>query len=77
MPEQEKFGSKLEYLLQHFENSLTKRIAKFKEILENCKNSTQYQRDQRFRGQCDSIEGLLADMSNDLEMVRRAKANLQ
>ncbi len=74
---QEKFGSNLERLIPYFEDSLTKRISKFKEIFENCKNSTQYQLDQEFRGQCDSMEDLLADMSNDLEIVRQAKANLR
>lgn len=77
MPEQEKFGSNIEELLQYFEDSLTKRIAKFKEIYENCKNSMQHQPNQEFRGNCESIKGLIVDMERDLEILRQKKANLR
>ena len=75
MVKQEKLGPNSERLIRYFEDSLTKRIPKFKKIVENCKNNTQYQQDKDFRGQCDSMEGLLVDMLKDLEIVRRAKHN--
>ena len=57
---------------QHLENSLNKNIAKLKNIFERGKTSAQYQLNEEFRAQCDSIEGLLADMSKDMKMIKLA-----
>ncbi len=76
MAEQEQFSS-ISEVLQQLEDSLSKGMTKSTEIFERCKKSTQYQSDQEFRAICDGIQGLLADMSNDLELVKQAKANLK
>lgn len=76
MTEREKFGSNLE-LIRYFENSLVKSIDTLKKIYENCKNSTQYQLNDEFRGHCESIKGLLFDMERDLEILRQRKGNLR
>jgi hypothetical protein len=76
MTEQEKSES-VSKLLKQLEDSLSKDMAKYKEMFEQCKKSTQYQLDQDFRGSCDSIEGLLADMERNLKILRQRKETLR
>ena len=76
MTEQENFESASE-LLKQFEDLLSKDMAKYKEMFERCKKSTRYHLDQDFRGSCDSVEGLLADMEQNLKILRQRKETLR
>ncbi|MCX5632439.1 MAG: hypothetical protein NTW93_01995 [Phycisphaerae bacterium] len=84
MADQEKFESVSE-LLKQLENSLNKRIIKLEKELKERKKHAEDSRSQnlakQYQEQCDNAvrfsEGLLADTSSDLKLVKQAKANLR
>lgn len=74
MTEQEKvLFNNFEELRQYFEKSLCEKTAKLKQIIEKFKKSSKDNGSQHCDETANAFEGLLADMSNDLKLVKQAK----
>ncbi|GEM_PF-5967371 len=76
MSEQEKvIFNDSEELKQYFEDLISKRTANLKQMIEKFKNSSKDNRSQHCDETAKAFEGLLADMLNDLKLVKQAKVN--